>query len=96
MSDDVESVDELAAQVRNHAASVWDGEDSQEDVIRTLLEQELARLDEESDRNEEAAQKRAELRADLGLSADEELGAEEATDAVTDKQEAVRERILGR
>lgn len=89
-------VDELAARVRNHAASEWNGEDSPEDVIRTLLTQELERVNDESARNEEAAQKRAELHADLGLGDDEEKPTEETADGLTARQRELQSDILGR
>ena len=88
-------VDELAARVRNHDSSRWNGEDSPQDVVRDLLRQEMAQLEEEGQQEAENAEKRAELRADLGLPADEELHTEEATDDVAARQAELQRDILG-
>jgi hypothetical protein len=90
-----EQVAQLAVKVRNHDYSTFDGGDSQADVITSVLKQEIARLNDKSDNETEAAEKRSELRQKLGLSNPEELHVEEATDDVTDKQEELRQDILG-
>lgn len=90
-------VEKLAALVRNHDSSLFNGEDSQDDVVRTLLEQELARLEEQAGLEEEASEKQSELREKLGLS-DDEMHVEkaaEATDDVEAKQEQLRQNMLG-
>jgi len=97
-----EQVEQLAAKVRNHDHSTFGGEDSQDDVITSVLKQEIARLNDEADRETEASQKRSELRQKLGLSDQEEMHVEEATDAIDDteddvsaKQEELQKDILG-
>lgn len=90
-----EQVEQLAAKVRNHEQSTFNGEYSQADVITSVLKQEIARLNDEANRETEAAERRAQLRQKLGLSDQEEMHVEEATDDVTAKQEELQQDILG-
>ena len=90
-----EQVEQLAVKVRNHDSSPYDGEDSQDDVIQSLLEQELARLDDQADLETEASEKRSELREKLGLSSETATDDSETQDDVATKQAELRERITG-
>lgn len=89
-----EQVEQLAAKVRNHDSSPYDGEDSQDDVIQSLLEQELARLDDQADLETEASEKRSELREKLGLSDETATDDSEAQDDVAAKQAELRKRMM--
>ena len=89
------AIDELANRIREHEQSDWDGQDSPGAVILSILEGELAQLDSVADTEIEAAEKRAELRADLGLS--DETATDDGESGqidASDKQEQLRNRIL--
>jgi hypothetical protein len=57
----------LAAKVRNHSISAFDGEDEPEEVIETVLKQEIARLDDQEELSDRAAEKQADLKKDFGI-----------------------------
>ena len=87
-------VENLAAKVRNHPTSPFDGEDSQNDVVATILEQEIARLDDEEHLSAEAQQEQARLKQKLGLSSDaEELAEGEELSEKERKQAELIERM---
>lgn len=97
-----EQVEQLAAKVRNHDHSTFNGEDSQADVITSVLKQGVVRLNDEANRETEAAEKRSEIREKLGIPANGEIHVDEAADAsddteddVTAKQAELQEDILG-
>lgn len=69
-----EQMEQLAAKVRNHPASEFDGQDSPDEVIIQLLEERLSNLEEEAG---EVAQEQARLKEQMGIgdgSTEEELG----------------------
>lgn len=86
-------VEELSAKVRNHPESTFTGEDTQEEVIREALRQELARLDEEAELQSRVEEKKTELRRSFGISEpdDDETSADDAAA----KRAELRDRITG-
>lgn len=87
-------VDELSAEVRNHPESTFTGEDSQGEVIREALRQELARLDEEAELQTRVEERQAELRRSFGISEPDDDD-ETPTDDAAAKQAELRDRITG-
>jgi hypothetical protein len=89
-------VESLAARVRSHEESPYDGEASQEDVVVEALKQELVRLDSHAELEEKVSEKQEELKADLGLVGEtSESDGETAQDDVEAKRAELRDRITG-
>lgn len=82
----------LASRIRNHNSSDFSGEASPDDVIEQLLQSHLDGLQEHASEASEAAEKRAELKEDLGLTGEAEA-TEEAPDA-SEKRQELKEEIL--
>ena len=92
-----QKVASLTSKVRNHPASPFDGEDSQDEVVTAILEQEIARLDDEEHLSAEAQQEQARLKKKLGLEGDaEELAEGEELSEKERKQAELIEKMKGR
>jgi hypothetical protein len=60
-------IEALAAKVRNHPVSAYDGENAPEDVIKSLLKQELVRLEDQEELSDRVSEKQTELKEDFGI-----------------------------
>ena len=90
-----QAIEQLAAKVRNHPASSYDGSQSQDEVVKNVLAQELARLEDEAELSADAEEEQARLKADmLGLDTEEELSeTDEPEDEIAARQAELRDQM---